>query len=160
MSMTKAALLSILIPVALAAPLAAQERGPDGPRMIFEELDADGNGAVTLEELAAAGDARFVNTDTNGDGQLSRDELLARAAERNAERVDRMIERADTNGDGALTQAELDEAREGRRRGPDPERMFERMDADGDGSVTEAEFDEAVSRLLDRMGRRHGSDRR
>lgn len=162
MSMMKAGLLALMIPAALAAPAAAQEAGGEPPRMIFEELDADGNGAVTLEELQAAGEARFAQADTDGDGALSRDELLARGAERAEARVDRMLERADADGDGLLTQAELEEAREGRggrhgRGGPNPERMFERLDADGDGSVTEAEFDDGVARLLERMGRRHGN---
>ncbi|GAB5445257.1 EF-hand domain-containing protein [Gymnodinialimonas sp.] len=163
MTLLKAGALALMIPLALTAPAFAQEGDRQGPpRMIFSELDADGNGAVTLEEMQAAGANRFAAADTDGDGALSRDELLAQGAERAERRVDRLLERADADGDGLLTQAEMEEAREGRRghgrggRGPDPERIFERMDADGDGSVTQAEFDEAVARFLERMGRRHG----
>lgn len=161
MSMMKASVLALLIPVSLAAPLAAQEQGGEPPRMIFEELDADNSGSVTLEELQAAGSNRFARADVDGNGTLTRDELIARAAERHAERVDRMIERADADGDGQLTEQELADARPNRRRGPDPERIFERMDADGNGTVTEAEFDEAVARMMERMGqgRRHGNHR-
>jgi Ca2+-binding EF-hand superfamily protein len=163
--MMKAGLLALMIPAALAAPASAQEAGGEPPRMIFEELDADGNGSVTLEELQGAGEARFAQADTDGDGALNRDELIARGAARIEARVDRMLERMDSDGDGVLTQAEMIEAREGRegrggrhgRGGPNPERMFERLDADGDGAVTEAEFDEGVARLLERMGRRHGN---
>ncbi|MEX3014617.1 EF-hand domain-containing protein [Gymnodinialimonas hymeniacidonis] len=163
MSMMKAGLLALMIPTALAAPAFAQEAGGEPPRMIFQELDADGNGAVTLEELQAAGEARFARADTDGDGALSREELIARGEARIEARVDRMLERLDANGDGQLTEAEMEEAREGRghrhgRGGPSPERMFERLDADGDGSVTEAEFDEGVARFLERMGRRHGNN--
>ncbi|ABD56052.1 EF-hand domain-containing protein [Jannaschia sp. CCS1] len=164
MTLLKAGALALMIPVAFAAPTFAQDEGRDGPpRMIFSELDADGSGAVTLEELRAAGANRFANADADGDGALSRDELLAQGQERIEARVDRLLERADADGDGQLTQAEMEEAREGRRgfgrRGPNPERIFERMDADSDGSVTQAEFDEAVATFLERMGRRHG-DRR
>ena len=99
----------------------------------------------------------------NGDGALSRDELIARSEARIETRVDRMLERLDTDGDGQLSQAEMEEAREGRgfrhgRGGPNPERMFERFDADGDGSVTQAEFDEGLSRFMERMGRRFGNN--
>lgn len=166
MSMMKASLLALMIPAALAAPAMAQQAGGQPPRMIFEELDADGNGAVTLDEMQAAGQARFAEADTDGDGALSRDELIARSQARIESRVDRMLERLDSDGDGLLSMAELDAAREGRdgrgprhgRRGPNPERIFERLDADGDGQVTEAEFDAGVARMLERFGtRRHGN---
>ena len=164
MTLLKAGALALMIPAAFAAPAFAQEADRQGPpRMIFEELDADGNGSVTLEEMQAAGANRFAAADADGDGSLSRDELVAQGQERVESRIDRLLERADTDGDGQLTQAEMEEAREGRRGhgrggrgGPNPERMFERLDVDGDGAVTQAEFDEGVASFLERMGRRHG----
>ncbi|OAN69818.1 hypothetical protein A8B78_21470 [Jannaschia sp. EhC01] len=177
MTLLKAGALALMIPAALAAPAFAQDGGDrqGPPRMIFQELDADGSGTVTLEEMQAAGSNRFAAADTDGDGALSREELLAQGAARMETRVDRLLERADADGDGQLSMAEMEEAREGRRGhgrgdhgdrggrggrdgrgGPNPERMFERMDADGDGEVTEAEFDAAVAQMLERMGRRHG----
>lgn len=157
MSTWKLATLGLLIPLALTAPALAQDRGgSQGPRMVFEDLDLNNDGAVTLEELQGAGEARFAQSDADGDGTLSRDELIAQGAERLEARVDRMIERSDANGDGALTQEEIAEAREGRR-GPNPERIFDRLDADGDGSVTQAEFDAAAERFMGRQGR--GRDR-
>ncbi len=187
MSLWKAGLLALAIPTALTAPALAQEAQGPGPRFIFQELDADGNGAVTLEELQAARPDRFAAADADADGFLTRDELLAQGALRVAQGVDRMLERADTDADGQLTMAELDAAREDRManggwrgrlgreghegrgghggregregRGPNPEQMFGHMDADGDGSVTEAEFDAAVAQMLERMGRRFGGDR-
>ncbi|MEM7723836.1 MAG: EF-hand domain-containing protein [Pseudomonadota bacterium] len=158
MSTWKLATLGLLIPVALAAPALAQDRGgPGGPRMVFEELDLNNDGSVTLEELQGAGEARFVEADTDGDGALSRDELIAQAQNRTETRVDRMIERADSDGDGALSAEELADARANNRRGPSPDRILERFDADGDGAVTRAEFDEAAERFMSRRG--HDRDR-
>jgi Ca2+-binding EF-hand superfamily protein len=47
--------------------------------MVFEEMDLNGDGAVTLEEMEGAREARFAEADANGDGVLDRDELLAGA---------------------------------------------------------------------------------
>jgi Ca2+-binding EF-hand superfamily protein len=115
MSMWKAALLGVMIPTALVLPAVAQDGPPGGPRMVFEEMDLNGDGAVTLEEMEGARAARFAEADANGDGALDRDELLAAGAERMARGIDRMLERADADGDGAVTLEELADARPGRR---------------------------------------------
>jgi Ca2+-binding EF-hand superfamily protein len=158
MSMWKAALLGLMIPTTLVLPALAQD-GPQGrmggPQMMFETFDLDGDGAVTLEEMTGAREARFAEADANGDGVLQRDELLAAATDRMARGVDRMIERADADGDGAVSLEEMAEMRNNRR-GPGPEAIFERFDVDGDGSVTEAEFDEAVARFRERRGGHEG----
>lgn len=169
MKLSKAGALALMIPAAFAAPAFAQDGDRQGPpRMIFAELDADGNGAVTLEEMQAAGENRFAAADANGDGALSRDELLAQGQERVETRVDQMLERVDADGDGQVTLAEMEAAREDRgdrggrghgRRGPNPARIFERLDTDGDGTVTQAEFDEGVANFLARMGGRQGGGR-
>lgn len=152
MSNAKLAALAVLIPLALATPLMAQDRGgPDGPRMVFETVDANGDGSITLEELQAVGPGRFAEADTDGDGVLTRDELIAAGQARVAAGVDRMIARADADADGQLTLEELAELRDGRR-GPNPSRILGRMDADGDGAISRAEFDDAAARLM----RRHG----
>lgn len=152
MSMFKAALLGLMIPVALTAPSLAQDAdAPVGPEFLFSQLDLDGDGGITLEEIANAPEARFAALDTDGNGAVDRDELLAAAEARAAARVDRMLARADADGDGLLTQEELAEMRGGR--GPTPERLFARVDADGDGIVTEAEFDAMAERMMGGEGR-------
>ncbi|KMK68104.1 EF-hand domain-containing protein [Puniceibacterium sp. IMCC21224] len=140
----------------------AHDRGGDrkdreAPRQIlmFDEMDTNGDGEITLDEIEAQGAARFATADTDGDGLLSADELAAQAQARKAERMaareaemtERMIERRDANDDGMLSPEEM----QGRR---DPADMFKRVDANGDGVVTAVEFADATKRMHHKMERR------
>lgn len=128
--------------------------GPDGDKraMIFQELDANGDGMITEAEMAASAEARFNEADANGDGNLTAEEMIAHAeqkfqenagkrSERMAERTARMIEKRDTDGNGALSLEEM-------KAGPDrAARFFEHLDTDGDGSVSLAEFEAGKGRM-------------
>lgn len=111
-----------------------------GPRISFSELDSDGDGKITVEELQARQVARLAEADANSDGFLSAEELAAqmqgREAERAEKRIGRMIERLDSDGDGQLSLEEAQARNDGRH-------MIDRLDADKDGAVSEAEFAEA-----------------
>ncbi len=141
------AVLAALVATAGAAQAQNHRERPD-----FATLDLDGNGALTLEELQAQGQARFASMDTNGDGAVSAEELIAAANSRAADRAATMIARMDENGDGLLQAEEM----QARRGGDRAARMFDRVDADSDGSISQAEFDTA----MDRMGERHGKGMR
>ncbi|MBY6137001.1 EF-hand domain-containing protein [Nocardioides marinus] len=127
----------VAVACATASGVALAKGGPHhGPKMSFEELDADGSGEVTQAELQAHKQARFASADANGDGLLSLDELQAQASAKAAERAARMLERFDKNGDGSLSEGEMPKPRDGAR-------MFERMDRDGSGGISKQEFEEA-----------------
>lgn len=145
-----------ILMIAIAAGLTlntlpAVAEGADS-RPDFSTLDTDGNGALTLEELQAAGAARFAVADADGDGALSADELTAQMSERAERGVARMIDRLDENGDGLLQQAEL----EARRGGERADRMFARADANDDGSISAEEFEAAKERGDRRGGGKRG----
>lgn len=158
--------------ITLAATAQAREGyGDRGARLqmpTFEEIDANGDGNVTPEEIATAmqvrADARFAQVDTNGDGALSADELSAQVdadrAERMADRIAKRIEDADANGDGLLQAEELaaqmEDRMEGRRGGAD--RLFDRFDADENGSLSAEEFADAAERMQGRGDRGRGDN--
>ena len=144
--------------VSMAAPVLAKggdrgdRAGMRGAPIVFSELDTNGDGVVTKEELEARQAARFTDADANGDGQLTAEELIAaqeaRESERKERRAARMIERLDTNDDGQVSAEEM-AAFEPRRSAGD---IFDRLDANEDGQLTEEEFAEARSKAMKKRG--------
>lgn len=140
------------------------EQGPDregdmgGPGGIlgglmpdFTALDADANGQITAEELAAAQTTRFATADANTDGGLSAAEIVAQIEARRAEmlaaRAQRMIEEQDANADGLLQADEVQDDRE-----PRAAVIFAMLDTNEDGAVDQAEFDAGLAMMADRHG--------
>lgn len=129
---------------------------PQVTRERFARLDRNGDGVLTpADRRGGQGpDGRprghgpgYREADTDGDGQVTFEELKARRPQLTRERFDRM----DRNGDGALSRADRPEGRgpggygHGERRGhggPGGDRghMLQKADADKDGKVTFEEF--------------------
>ena len=106
----------------------------------FSALDTNGNGEVTLQEMQASVLVRFGTADTDGDGFLTAAELEAHAKNLAAKRSQRMLKRMDVNADGKLSPSEM----QGRR---DPARIFDRMDADSSGALSKQEFEQAQAKI-------------
>ncbi|WP_439137932.1 EF-hand domain-containing protein [Roseicyclus sp.] len=151
----KTGTLAILIPLALALPAHADQ--PMRGAMGFSQMDHDGDGAITLEEMQVGPAGMLARADTNGDGDLSRDELIAAATVRASEQIDRMLARADGNSDGILSAEEIAAMQDGRR-ADRMARMFERLDADDNGSLSAEELEQARGGM-GRRGGEHGERR-
>lgn len=152
-----------------ALPLMAQDAPPPprGPLANFDVLDANKDGRVTKEEIAAARKAAVEGLDANKDGVLTAEEIttfrMAREGDRVREDVARLMAERDVNGDGRLSAAEL---AGGPGFGPGfgpgiPDRHFARIDTDGDGAISREEADAARKKMEDGPrghGPKHGKD--
>jgi Ca2+-binding EF-hand superfamily protein len=136
----KILLASVLI---VAGAGAAMAQGPRGEGMTFDQLDVDGSGEITAEDLTALRNDRFAALDSNGDGTVSKDEFLAAQRMQADERAERMFDRLDADGDGVLSRDVI----EGRQRGGGGERMISRFDEDNSGGISAEEFEEARARM-------------
>lgn len=130
---------------------ALAKTGERGPRIAFEQLDANGDGEITRQEAESFRSQRFAKTDTNGDGFIDLQELTAEASSRAARKAEQMMQRMDSDGDGLLSEDDL-------AQGPRAGRMFDRLDRDNDGTVTKAEFEEAKARAGQRWREKNRSE--
>lgn len=143
----KILLASVLI---VAGASVAMAQGPRG--MTFGDLDVDGSGEITAEDLTALRNDRFAALDSDGDGTVSKEEFLTAQRMRSEERAERMFDRLDADGDGVLSRDVI----EGRQRGGGGEGMISRFDEDGSGGISAEEFEEARARMGER---RKGGER-
>lgn len=127
---------------------------PEGASALFGQLDTNGDGNVTADEVPPAFAERFAKmlslSDRNQDKQLSEQEFnkfteRVAAVEANhpplaetTQRARKLIRRSDRDGDGLLTRQET------------PGRMaqrFAKLDENGDGQLDQAEISRGVEIL-------------
>ncbi|MEP2784539.1 MAG: EF-hand domain-containing protein [Pseudoruegeria sp.] len=153
------AALAVVATTMAGATVAEAKKGPrhhGKEAMTFEQMDTNGDGIITAEDLVAKQAERFATLDADGNGEVSAEELIAHAKSENEERMqkqsERMIEHMDENDDGVLSAEEMS----GKDRG---ERMFKHFDTNEDGEISEEEFAAAQEKMKDRKGPRKGKDK-
>lgn len=147
---------ALVLALGLGGAAIAQDRMGKGDRgdrrgagfeQMIAQFDANGDGAITQEEVDTVLAERFAAADADGDGLLSADEAFAAAEARRAERMrtrtEAMVSRLDDDGDGLLSAEEV-------ASGGPASRIFDRLDADDDGTISAEELETAKTR----MGRR------
>ncbi len=130
--------------------------GRMGPSFDFAAADTNKDGKVTPEEFAAYRTAMVTGIDTDNDGKLSLDELVAmhmkNAAERAKDMSTRMMQDLDADGDGKLSVAELIAM-------PVPPDAFELADTNKDGVIDQAEAEAAMKNMMHEPDGKHGKHR-
>lgn len=114
--MRKTILATMAISMACAATAASAQRGPAEP--------------LSRDAYAALQKQRFAEMDANGDGMVTKDEMRERLSERmgRAPRmIDAMFAGLDSDGDGKIAKAEAKAAEKAR---------FTTLDTDHDGMLT------------------------
>ena len=115
---------SAAVAACFALPSAAQPHAK--PQQMIEHLDRDGDQLLSVEEFEMPRRGRdwgpLAAADSDGDGNVSRDEFQAHMDERAAQLAER-FDLADLNDDGLLTEDEIRLS------------MFRRIDSNADGYI-------------------------
>lgn len=136
-----------------AAPALADEgMMPHGgfAEKMFNDMDANHDGAVSKKEFDAYHSKRFKEMDANGDGKITREEMEAmhkKMGEHMREQFKQRFDEADANHDGALSKEEAQKM-------PFVAQHFDEIDANHDGKVTMDEIKAAHEKMHE--GAMHG----
>lgn len=101
--------------------------GSNMMQQLFTQIDANGDGSITQEEVDAFRADKVSAADTNGDGALSIEEFDTIYRELTRSRMVRAFQSLDPDGDGVISNKEMDS-----RFGA----IVKRMDRDGDGALS------------------------
>ena len=113
-----------------AVPVMAAGKDTDYSDKMFEATDANSDGVISKAEFLERPEKRFAEIDADGNGEITREEIDSLKAEIKEKldgrdfsgRGDRVFGRADANSDGVISKAEFLEQ---------SERRFAKIDADG-----------------------------
>jgi Ca2+-binding EF-hand superfamily protein len=121
----------------------------------FTRLDADNNGQLSREEMRAmrgerggrghrGGGHQLTRADANSDGNITRDEFLARPIA--------MFDRLDADNNGVISAAEQPQRRErGDRQARGERRERPNFDANSDRQISSAEFASMGAQMFERL---------
>jgi hypothetical protein len=130
--------------------------GPPSPSdmasRVIDDLDTDGDGVLSADEISKSGKLaqRILDADTDGDGIVTKDELISKISKHRmhppsaSDIASRVIDDLDTNGDGFLSADEISKG------GKLTQKILD-ADTDGDGIVTKDELISKITEDLENM---------
>lgn len=156
---TKVILAGLAVAITAGGAFAAdgwRKYGRDNPhrfgKQMFEQADADKDGAISLDELMQALAARFDQADADSNAAVTKAEIInaveehapfERAKRFSGRIADRLVYQLDLDGNGNVARSELENR---------AKKVFALFDWDDNGRVEMAE----IRRVVGGMGRRHG----
>lgn len=105
-----------------------------GLALASPKADTNNDGTISQAEFMAEASDRFINTDLNADGALTKDEMKASHERRRTEHAEKRFEKSDANGDGVISKSEYDA-----KRAEHTEKREARRDLNNDGTVDVAD---------------------
>ncbi len=123
--------------IALAGAAQAQS---DADRL-FQRLDANGDGVITLADLEIVAEKRVARIDLDGDGRITRMEMRTFEKRWSEMRTTAIIAQLDKNGDGVIVLAETT---------PGAGFVFAIADTNNDGKVTRVELSVYFGKMAER----------
>jgi Ca2+-binding EF-hand superfamily protein len=115
--------------------LTAVAGGGKGKGKFMEYFDANQDGVVTMSELNEASKQRYAKMDADGNGAVTLEEFQAYLGDRKAQWREQRFTEMDSNGDNQISQQEYIQYKQQRA-----EQRYQEMDADKDGVVSKEEY--------------------
>ena len=112
---------------AFALPVRAEGATAQDAGSLIEQADTNGDGNVSKAEFLARRSEAFADLDADGSGGLTQSEFELAVSERVKRFSGRAFGKVDADGNGAISQAEWDQS---------PARAFDKLDRNGDGVLT------------------------
>jgi len=134
------------------SPLVTRLRSTAAGRKILRGLDTNGDGELSAQELAVAwGTLRTlaINPDVNGDGTLNLDDLPPWV-------VRPLVEAYDTNADGKLTSADLENFLNSLEMSDTMREVVQGLDTNGDGRIDLNDVPDDLAAQIVRAADRNG----
>jgi len=128
--MNKSAVACAILALSAAAGPSQSFAQNQSAAAMFERIDTDKSGDLSLDEFVAAGNPRVGAADKDGDGNATLEEVTASFSGSGASAQD-FMRRFDADKDGTITRAEVDARRTSN---------FKRLDANSDGKLVKEEM--------------------
>lgn len=127
----------------------ANEPGMPRGERLFNRLDTDKDGKISVQEILPKTEQRFLKIDANGDGTVSSAEIDQWLNQGIQRRKAKIMARMDADRNGDISKTELDGFIEA---------LFKEADSDQDGGVSLIEARAFRMSKMDKMKRDAGSN--